>query len=170
MTTLLLMFLAALAPTAGPTPGPWLGALEWVNSRPLAPADLRGRVVLVEFWTFECINCRRTVPAMKRLAAEYERAADVRIIGIHTPELENERDAGNVRRAVESLGLRYPVGRDNDYVAWRAFGNEYWPALYLLDRRGRVRLTHVGELHQGTPAWNELERTIETLRKEPGPS
>jgi thiol-disulfide isomerase/thioredoxin len=149
-------------------PRPWLDGLEWVNSRPLTRADLAGKVVVVEFWTFDCINCRRTVPAMNRLERMFRDRSDVAIVGIHTPELEHERDAGNVRRAVEGLGLRLPVGRDNAFRAWRAFGNHYWPALYVLDRNDRVRSTHVGELHEGTPAWAELLRTIDRLRRERG--
>jgi len=149
-------------------PRPWLEGLAWVNTRPLTRADLAGKVVVVEFWTFDCINCRRTVPAMKRLEQEYRGASDVAIVGIHTPELEHERDAGNVRRAVERLGLGYPVARDNELRAWHAFDNRYWPALYVLDRNDRVRSTHVGELHVGTPAWSELHRTIERLRTERG--
>ena len=147
-------------------PGPWLAELRWVNAKPLAPADLKGKVVLVEFWTFDCINCRRTVPAMRRLAASYGGARDVVIIGLHTPELEHERDLGNVRRAIQRLGLTFPVAQDNDYSAWRAFDNHYWPALYLIDRGGVIRATHIGELHLDTPEWRALLGQIDALRRE----
>src|SRR2546426_956054 len=124
---------------AGARPGPWLEGLKWVNARPLSAADLRGKVVLVEFWTFDCINCRRTVPAISRLAAAYGKARDVLILGIHTPELEHERDTPSVRRAVRRLKLLIPVAQDNDFVAWRAFDNHYWPAIHVLDAQGAIR-------------------------------
>jgi len=146
-------------------PRGWLEGLRWVNADPISAATIKGRVVVVEFWTFDCINCRRTIPAMKALADAFPDSKDVTIIGVHTPELERERDFGNVRRAVSRLGLRFAVAQDNDYSAWNAFQNQYWPALYVLDRRGAVRYQHVGELHLGTPAWEELQRTIRELRK-----
>jgi thiol-disulfide isomerase/thioredoxin len=142
----------------------WLSGLRWVNVRPISAADLRGKVVVVEFWTFDCVNCRRTVPAMRTLAGSYRAAQDVVVIGIHTPELDHERRFDNVRRAVDRLGLRFPVAQDNDYTAWRAFDNHYWPALYVIDRSGAIRTRHIGELHFGTPAWKALIGNIEALR------
>src|SRR5438445_4966826 len=107
------MLAALVAPADGArTPGPWLPGLRWVHSRPLEDADLAGRVVLVEFWAFDCINCRRTVPAMRRLEVEHRAEKDLVIIGVHTPELEEERDFGNLTRAVGRLGIRYPVAHD----------------------------------------------------------
>jgi thiol-disulfide isomerase/thioredoxin len=162
----ILGMLASVGEAPAARPSPWLGGVRWIDSKPLTDSDLAGKVVLVEFWTFECINCRRTVPAMKRLETAYRGTRDVVIIGVHTPELDSERDLGNVRRAVHRLGLGFPVATDNQYVAWNAFHNEYWPALYLMDRRGAVRWTHAGELHEGTPAWDELGRAIARLRGE----
>jgi thiol-disulfide isomerase/thioredoxin len=162
-----LLLLTVVPPPVVPGAG-WLEGLRWVNARPLSAADLRGKVVLVEFWTFDCINCRRTVPAIGRLASEYGKARDVLILGIHTPELEHERDSANVRRAVRRLKLAIPVAQDNDFAAWRAFDNHYWPAIHLLDARGAIRYTHVGELHVGTAAWERLFHKIEELRREHG--
>ena len=103
---------------------------------------------------------------MKALDDRYRGASDVTLIGIHTPELRQEYDGSNVRHAIQRLGIGFPVAQDNDYVGWRAFGNRYWPALYLVDRRGRVRAVHAGELHVGTAAWDEWIRSIERLRRE----
>ena len=149
-----------VSPTAG-----WLEGLRWVNTKPLRAGDLAGRVVVVEFWTFDCINCRRTVPAMRQLAATYARAQDVVILGVHTPEFAHEREGASVRRAVERLELNYPVAQDNEYKTWQAFGNRSWPSIFVLDRRGVVRLKHIGELHRGTADWNTVLRSIEELRR-----
>ena len=139
---------------------------EWLNSRPLTRADLAGKVVLVEFWTFDCINCRRTVPAMKRLHARFREGGDVVIVGVHTPELAHERDPRAVQRAIHRLQLPYPVLLDNAMANWEAFDNHYWPALYVIDRRGVIRDLHIGELHEGTPAWRSVVALIESLRRE----
>jgi thiol-disulfide isomerase/thioredoxin len=151
----------AHARPAGPI-GPWIGRLPWINATRVSPESLSGKVVLVEFWAFDCINCRRTIPAMRQLAMVY-RGRDFVILGMHTPELEQERDHALLRRQVEQNRITWPVAMDDDEVAWRAFDNHAWPALYLLDRSGRVQATHIGELHEGTPAWNELRRDIEQL-------
>ena len=90
------------------------------------------------------------------------------MIGVHTPELDDERDLQKLTEALRRLDVRYPVATDNDYALWRAYGNRYWPALYLVDKRGRIRTTHIGELHQGTPEWTDLLAKIEALRREPG--
>jgi len=162
---------AADAPAAAPsgTPdgrrAPTLSG-EWLNSRPLTHADLAGKVVLVEFWTFDCINCRRTVPAMKRLYTRFAEGGDVVIVGVHTPELAHERDPRAVQRAIDRLQLPYPVLLDNTMANWRAFDNQYWPALYVIDRRGVIRDLHIGELHEGTPAWRSVVALIESLRRE----
>lgn len=166
--------LLAAPPSAGdaPDPGragpraPEIRCEHWINSRPLRPADLRGKVVVVEFWTFDCINCLRTLPAMKALRKSLPES-EVVIVGVHTPELDHERNLDNVRRAVTRLGVSYPVAFDGDYAVWRSFGNRYWPALYVIDRRGVIRHTHVGELHRNTPAWNQVIGVIERLRREP---
>jgi cytochrome c biogenesis protein CcdA/thiol-disulfide isomerase/thioredoxin len=116
----------------------------WINSRPLSLPGLRGKVVLVDFWTYSCINCLRTLPYLKAWDARY-RFKGLVILGVHTPEFAFEHDLGNVRAAVKRLGVRYPVALDNDYGTWEAYSNNYWPADYLVDQAGRVRHVHFGE-------------------------
>src|ERR1700685_2498764 len=120
------------------------GATVWINSPPLTPASLRGKVVLVDFWTYSCINCLRTLPYVKAWYAKYKDRGLV-IIGVHTPEFPFEKDESNVRKAVHDLGVTYPVAMDNDYRIWRSFNNEYWPAHYFIDATGKVRYHHFGE-------------------------
>jgi cytochrome c biogenesis protein CcdA/thiol-disulfide isomerase/thioredoxin len=116
----------------------------WINSRPLSLPDLRGKVVLVDFWTYSCINCLRTLPYLKAWDERY-RSKGLVILGVHTPEFAFEHDLGNVRAAVKRLGIRYPVALDNRYGTWKAYSNNYWPADYLVDQAGRVRDVHFGE-------------------------
>jgi thiol-disulfide isomerase/thioredoxin len=120
------------------------GISAWINSKPLTIPQLRNKVVLVDFWTYSCINCLRTLPYLKAWYARYHSKGFV-ILGIHTPEFAFEHDLGNVRAAVKRLGVRYPVALDNGYGTWKAFGNNYWPADYLVDQDGRVRDVHFGE-------------------------
>jgi cytochrome c biogenesis protein CcdA/thiol-disulfide isomerase/thioredoxin len=120
------------------------GIPAWINSKPLTIPELRGKVVLVDFWTYSCINCLRTLPYLKAWYARYHAKGFV-ILGIHTPEFAFEHDLGNVRAAVKRLGVRYPVALDNAYGTWKAYGNNYWPADYLVDQDGRVRDVHFGE-------------------------
>jgi thiol-disulfide isomerase/thioredoxin len=156
----------ALASAAAPKPRAWRSGLVWLEPAGFDPRTLEGRVVIVEFWTFDCINCRRTIPAMRALRARL--GDDVSIVGVHTPELDHERDAANVRRAIEREKITFPVAQDNAFTAWRAFDNHYWPAIYVLDRDGRIRHAHIGELHQGTPRWDRLLQVVEGLRAAPG--
>ncbi len=116
----------------------------WINSSPLSLPKLRGKVVLVDFWTYSCINCLRTLPYLKAWDARY-RSKGLVILGVHTPEFAFEHDLGNVRAAVKRLGVRYPVALDNNYGTWKAYSNNYWPADYLVDQAGRVRDVHFGE-------------------------
>src|SRR2546428_4988532 len=116
----------------------------WINSRPLSLHGLRGKVVLVDFWTYSCINCLRTLPYLKSWDERY-RSKGLVILGVHTPEFAFEHDLGNVRAAVKRLGVRYPVALDNDYGTWNAYGTNYWPADYLVDQAGHVRDVHIGE-------------------------
>jgi cytochrome c biogenesis protein CcdA/thiol-disulfide isomerase/thioredoxin len=120
------------------------GLTEWVNSKPLTLRQLRGKVVLIDFWTYSCVNCLRTLPHLKAWDAAYRRDGLV-ILGVHSPEFAFERVPSNVKRAVRKLGVRYPVALDNDFATWRAYSNQYWPAKYLIDRSGRLRFHHFGE-------------------------
>ena len=116
----------------------------WINSEPLAWDDLRGQVVMVEFWTFGCINCRNVIPSLREMHAEYADNGLV-IVGVHSPEFNYEHDLANVQTAVKDLGVEYPVAIDNDFANWNRYRNRYWPALYLVDKRGVIRYTHIGE-------------------------
>jgi cytochrome c biogenesis protein CcdA/thiol-disulfide isomerase/thioredoxin len=120
------------------------GISQWINSKPLTMRELRGKVVLIDFWTYSCINCLRTLPHVKAWYRTYHRRGLV-VVGVHTPEFAFEHVAGNVRSAVRRLGVEYPVGLDNDYGTWNAWQNQYWPAKYLIDRRGHLRYYHFGE-------------------------
>ena len=120
------------------------GATTWLNSAPLAAADLQGKVVLVDFWTYTCINWLRTLPYVRAWAARYKRHGLV-VIGVHTPEFTFEQDVDNVRRAAQERGITYPIAVDNDRAIWSGFGNHYWPALYFIDATGKVRDHHFGE-------------------------
>ena len=123
----------------------FVGILQWLNTEtPLAMADLRGSVVLVDFWTFGCINCQRTQPYLNEWDARYGERG-LQIIGVHSPEFDYERDAGNVRDALTEAGIRYPVALDNGFRTWREWSQRFWPARYLIDRDGVVRLVHYGE-------------------------
>ncbi len=127
----------------GPMPS-LSGAVEWLNSPALTSESLRGKVVLVDFWTYDCINCQHTLPYVKDWAQKYEKDGLV-VIGVHTPEYGFERIISNVRDEVRKLGITYPVAIDNNYAIWRNFDNQYWPAHYLIDAKGQVRFTHFGE-------------------------
>lgn len=120
------------------------GATGWLNSAPLSTASLRGKVVLVDFWTYSCINCLRALPYVRAWQAKYADHGLV-VIGVHAPEFAFEKDVGNVGKAVRELDIRYPVALDNDYAIWRAFRNQYWPAHYFIDAQGRIRHHHFGE-------------------------
>ena len=127
----------------GPMPS-LSGAVEWLNSPALTSESLRGKVVLVDFWTYDCINCQHALPYVKDWAQKYEKDGLV-VIGVHTPEYGFERIISNVRDEVKKLGITYPVAIDNNYAIWRNFDNQYWPAHYLIDAKGQVRFTHFGE-------------------------
>ena len=132
----------------------------WINSLPLQPAALQGKVVLVEFWTFGCWNCRNVEPHIKQWHARYARDG-LLIVAVHSPEFPREADVDNVRRYVRENDLRYAIAVDNDFVTWKRYQNRAWPALYLVDTAGRIRYTHVGE-----GAYDETEKTIQSLLAE----
>jgi cytochrome c biogenesis protein CcdA/thiol-disulfide isomerase/thioredoxin len=148
-------------PVEGALPG-FAGATEWLNSPPLTAQALRGKVVLVVFWTFECYNCLNALPHVRAWAEKYRDHGFI-VVGVHTPELPFERDVGNVRNAVARLKIDYPVAIDNSYAIWKAFGNEYWPAAYFVDAQGRIRHHHFGE-HD----YENSERVIQQLLREAG--
>ncbi len=138
------------------------GAIEWLNSPPLTMAALKGKVVLVDFWTYSCINCLRAIPYVRAWAEKY-RDQRLVVIGVHAPEFAFEKTIGNVRRATSDLSIGYPVAIDNDYAIWRAFNNQYWPAHYFIDAEGRVRHHHFGE-----GDYEQSERVIQQLLAEAG--
>lgn len=133
------------------------GISQWLNSSPLSVQDLKGNVVLVQIWTFGCINCQRTLPYVTKWHEQYA-AKGLKVIGVHTPEFAFERDANNVRNAMQNYGINYPVALDNEFKTWRAYNNEYWPHLYLADRQGNLRYDHIGE-----GAYSQTEQTIQKL-------
>jgi thiol-disulfide isomerase/thioredoxin len=145
----------------GPAPD-FTGTQRWFNSAPLSLARLRGRVVLVDFWTYTCINCIRTLPHLEAWDKAY-RKAGLTIVGVHTPEFAFEHEPGNVARAIRDDGIRYPVVQDNGYATWNAWGNDAWPAEYLIDARGHVRHVQFGE---GDYAGTESD--IRSLLREAG--
>ncbi len=138
------------------------GAVAWLNSPPLTREALRGKVVLIDFWTYSCINCLRSLPYVKAWADKYKDAGLV-VIGVHAPEFAFEKDLGNVGKAVHDLSVNYPIAIDNNYAIWNAFGNHYWPAHYFIDARGRIRYHHFGE-----GEYDHSERVIQQLLRDRG--
>jgi thiol-disulfide isomerase/thioredoxin len=138
------------------------GATGWLNSPPLSSADLRGKVVLIDFWTYTCINWLRTLGYVRAWSEKYA-AQGLVVIGIHTPEFPFEEDVENVREAAKEMKVEYPIALDSDYAVWRAFNNRYWPAVYIADPQGRIRYHHFGE-----GAYEECERVIQQLLREAG--
>lgn len=138
------------------------GAVEWLNSPPLTSAGLRGRVVVIDFWTYTCINWLRTLPYVRAWAEKYADQGLV-VIGVHSPEFAFEKTVDNVRRSAQDLQVHYPIAVDSNHVIWRAFRNTYWPALYLVDAQGRIRFHHFGE-----GGYEQSERAIQQLLAEAG--
>ncbi len=148
-------------PVEGEIPS-FAGATLWLNSPPLTPESLRGKVVVVDFWTYSCINCLRALPFVESWYQKYKDRGLV-VIGVHAPEFAFEKDTGNVRRAVADLKIAYPVALDNDYAIWQAFNNQYWPAHYFIDANGRIRAHHFGEGN-----YDESEEIIRKLLADSG--
>ncbi|MGO7534016.1 cytochrome c biogenesis protein DipZ [Rhizobium leguminosarum] len=138
------------------------GAVEWLNSQPLTTEQLRGKVVLVDFWTYSCINCIRTIPYVRAWAEKYADQGLV-VIGVHAPEFAFEKKIDNVKKAIGGFQIGYPVAIDNDYSIWRAFENSYWPAAYLIDAKGQIRYHHFGEGN-----YDRTEQAIQDLLREAG--
>jgi thiol-disulfide isomerase/thioredoxin len=150
---------AALAdPLAHPVPAPeFTGIDKWLNSEPLSLQQLRGKVVLIDFWTYSCINCIHTLPYVKTWNQKYKDQGLV-VVGVHTPEYPFERDTNNVKTAIKRFGITYPVAQDNRYATWTAYDNQYWPGFYLIDKKGQVVYTHFGE-----GKYEETEAAIKRL-------
>lgn len=138
------------------------GATQWLNSEPLTLAQLKGKVVLVDFWTYSCINCIRTLPYLTAWHEKYKDAGLV-IIGVHSPEFEFEKSRANVEKAMSDFKIQYPVVQDNDFLIWKSYSNRYWPAKYLIDANGQIRYTHFGE-----GEYDVTEKMIQDLLKEAG--
>jgi thiol-disulfide isomerase/thioredoxin len=145
------------------TPAPdFTGITNWINSQPLNLAELKGKVVLVDFWTYTCINCIRTLPYTTGWYNKYKDQGFV-VVGVHTPEFDFEKETANVERAIKQYGILYPVAQDNNYSTWNAYSNQYWPAEYLIDINGNVRRVHFGE-----GEYDKTEEAIKMLLKESG--
>ena len=136
------------------------GATQWLNSKPLSAKELKGKVVLVDFWTYSCINCLRSLPYIRAWADKYTESGLV-VIGVHTPEFDFEKEPANVQKAVKKFGITYPVAMDSNHEIWNAFHNQYWPAHYFIDAKGKVRFEHFGEGN-----YAESERWIQQLLQE----
>ena len=147
---------------AAPKAPSFAGATGWLNTAPLAAADLRGKVVLIDFWTFDCVNCRNALPYVRAWAEKYKDQGLV-VIGVHTPEFTFEQDVDNVRRAAAAMNVTYPIALDSRYDVWNAFANRYWPALYFIDANGRIRDQQFGE-----GEYEQSERVIQDLLAEAG--
>ena len=157
---------------AGDVERPWAAPelphqdpLNWVNSDPLTLADLEGKVVLVDFWTFGCWNCYRSFPFLKNLEDRYGEDEFV-IIGVHTPEFEHEKERDSVVEKVAEFGLEHPVMLDNDFAYWNAMNNRYWPTFYLIDKAGQVRGVYVGETRAGDRRATAIETKVKKLLAE----
>lgn len=142
---------------AGQSAPDFSGISNWFNSPPLSISSLRGKVVLVDFWTYGCINCVHTLPYVTQLQAKYKDRGLV-VVGIHTPEFPFERSPANVQAALKRHGITYPVAQDNDSATWNAYSNRYWPAQYIVDQNGKIVFTHEGE-----GAYEDIDRTIGKL-------
>ncbi|WP_426410959.1 redoxin domain-containing protein [Bradyrhizobium ganzhouense] len=144
------------AATQGTAPD-FTGISNWFNSKPLTIADLRGKVVLVDFWTYGCVNCVNTLPHVTDLYAKYKDKGLV-VVGVHTPEFPFERSASNVQAALKRHGITYPVAQDNDSKTWNAYRNQYWPAQYIIDQSGKIVFQHEGE-----GRYDEIDRAVAKL-------
>jgi thiol-disulfide isomerase/thioredoxin len=147
-------FMIAAAQSAAPD---FTGISNWFNSAPLNIADLRGKVVLVDFWTYGCVNCVNTLPHVTELYAKY-RDRGLVVVGVHTPEFPFEKSASNVQAALKRHGITYPVAQDNESQTWNAYGNQYWPAQYIVDQSGKIVFQHAGE-----GQYEQMDRIIARL-------
>jgi len=135
----------------------FVGIDNWLNSSPLNITDLRGKVVLIDFWTYGCYNCINTLPHVTRLYDTYKDKGFT-VVGVHTPEFPFEKSIGNLQAALKRYGIRYPVAQDNEYATWNVYRNQYWPAQYIIDQRGKIVFEHAGE-----GQYDEIERVVRKL-------
>lgn len=157
-----------LAPAATARPAPAFthtDAKAWVNSPPLSWDQLRGQVVLIDFWTFACWNCYRSFPWLNTLYSQYQ-PQGLQVIGVHTPELPHERVRATLLKKIEQYALHHPIMVDDDHSYWNAIGNRYWPAFYLFDKQGRLRAAYAGETHAGDPQARRIEADVRSLLAE----
>jgi thiol-disulfide isomerase/thioredoxin len=146
------------ASTTNPVAAPnFVGINAWLSSSPLNIGDFRGKVVLVDFWTYGCYNCVNTLPHVTRLYDTYKDKGLI-VVGVHTPEFPFEKSTDNVQAAIKRYRIRYPVAQDNEYATWNAYHNQYWPSQYIIDQNGRIVFEHAGE-----GQYEEIERTIQKL-------
>jgi peroxiredoxin len=151
----------------GPTAPELVGIAEWINAEPTTLKSLRGKVVVLHFWTFGCINCQRNLPYYNRWRKDFSQD-ELEIVGVHTPESAHEGNPRSVAAQVKQLGIKYPVAIDNDRTAWKAYKNRYWPSIYLIDRAGRVRFRWDGELEFADAGGDKrLRSKIKELLAEP---
>ena len=151
-------------PASGPAAPKFIGIVDWENSPPLTLSSLRGKVVLVDFWTYSCINCQRTIPFVRQWWDKYKGDGFV-IVGVHSPEFDFEKNVDNIKRAAKDYGVTWPIAVDSNMATWNAYSNQYWPAEYLIDKLGRIRHTHFGE-----GEYDVTERAIQALLSESGKS
>ena len=163
LALLVALRISAPQPSLAGDAAPEFSAERWINTEPLTLAQLRGKVVLVEFWTFACWNCKNVEPYVKQWHSRYDDDGLV-VVAVHTPEFDFEKDLSNVRDYVKKRGIDYPVAVDNDFSTWRAYGNWAWPAFYLVGKDGRIRHSRVGE-----GGYAKTEALIRTLLAEPAP-
>jgi thiol-disulfide isomerase/thioredoxin len=160
------LLLSATCVAAGRRPAapefPERPASQWINSEPLTLESLRGHVVLLDFWTFECWNCYRSFPWLHELEARFQDQG-LRVIGVHTPEFEREKVVASIRAKVQEFGIEHPVMIDSDHAYWNALQNRYWPAWYLIDRQGRIAAVYAGEVHSGDRQAKAIEADIQEL-------
>lgn len=141
---------------------PAIDSQQWLNSKPLTWDSLKNKVVLVEFWTFDCYNCKNVEPYVKTWYQKYKDRG-FEIIAVHSPEFDHERQLSNVKEYIEDHGITYPVAIDNDFKIWRNYSNRYWPAMYIVDKRGKIRYRYIGEGN-----YQRIEETLNKLLNEPG--
>lgn len=138
---------------------------DWINSEPLSKQEIKGKVILLDFWTFDCWNCYRSFPWLNELEKKLSEE-DFLVIGIHTPEFEHEKNRDNVVAKTEAFKLHHPVMMDNNFTYWKAFKNRYWPSFYLVDKQGNVRANFIGETHVGDANARQIENVIRALLAE----